>query len=285
MTGKLSLATGITIALATCAFALRHDPGESECRAPGAMLAVAPDTTAELRLALNVPAYRLDVVEHGTVTRTIAVAVGMPKYRTPLGTYRIDYAIWNPWWIPPDSWWARNEHREPPGWANPTGRVKLHVTGLVFLHGTPLEQSLGSAASHACVRMTNADAIALARLVHAYAGPALPPGTLDSLESDTSRTRTVALTRTVPIDIVYRIAEVGTGELRLYPDVYRRVGSSAGDIAREAIVALLGAGVDTTGLRTDRLTVLARASRRAAVRLAIDSLFAPERTVAEVPAR
>ena len=113
MTGKLSLATGITIALATCAFALRHDPGESECRAPGAMLAVAPDTTAELRLALNVPAYRLDVVEHGTVTRTIAVAVGMPKYRTPLGTYRIDYAIWNPWWIPPDSWWARNEHREP----------------------------------------------------------------------------------------------------------------------------------------------------------------------------
>jgi hypothetical protein len=251
MTGKLSLATGITIALATCAFALRHDPGESECRAPGAMLAVAPDTTAELRLALNVPAYRLDVVEHGTVTRTIAVAVGMPKYRTPLGTYRIDYAIWNPWWIPPDSWWARNEHREPPGWANPTGRVKLHVTGLVFLHGTPLEH----------------------------------PGTLDSLESDTSRTRTVALTRTVPIDIVYRIAEVGTGELRLHPDVYRRVGSSAGDIAREAIVALLGAGVDTTGLRTDRLTVLARASRRAAVRLAIDSLFAPERTVAEVPAR
>jgi hypothetical protein len=132
--------------------------------------------------------------------------------------------------------------------------------------------------------MTNADAIALARLVHAYAGPAPPPGTLDSLESDTSRTRTVALTRTVPIDIVYRIAEVGAADLRLYPDVYRRVGPS-GEVAREAIVALLDAGVDTTGLRTDRLVELARAARRAAVRLPIDSLFAPERTVAEMPAR
>jgi len=281
MTGKRSLATGITIALATCAFALRTDRGESECREPTAAIRAASDTTAELRLALNVPAFRLDVVERGVVTRSIAVAVGMPKYRTPIGQYRIDYAIWNPWWIPPDSWWARNEHREPPGWANPTGRVKLHVTGLVFLHGTPLEQSLGSAASHACVRMTNADAIALARTVHAYAGPALPPATLDTLEADTSRTRTIALARTVPIDIVYRIAEVGAGALRLYPDVYRRVGPSVGDVEREAIVTLLGAGVDTAGLRSDRLHALARASRRAAVQLPLDSLFAPERTVVE----
>lgn len=285
MTGKLSLATGITIALATCALALRYDPGESECRAPTVAIAPAPDTTTELRLALNVPAFRLDVIEHGVVTRSIAVAVGMPKYKTPIGHYRIDYAIWNPWWIPPDSWWARKEHREPPGWANPTGRVKLHVTGLVFLHGTPLEQSLKSAGSHACVRMTNADAIALARTVHAYAGPELPPGTLDALEADTSRTRTIALARTVPIDIVYQIAEVRADELRLYPDVYRRVGSSVSDVEREAIVTLLGAGVDTTGLRADRLHALARASRRATVRLPIDSLFVAERTVAAAPGR
>ena len=188
MTGKLSLATGITIALATCAVALRSGRGAAECSESTVSIAAARDTSAELRLVLNVPAFRLDVVEYGAVTRSIPVAVGMRQYKTPIGSYRVDYAVWNPWWIPPDSWWARNEHREPPGWANPTGRVKLHVTGLVFLHGTPLEQTLGSAASHACVRMTNADAIALARLVHDYAGPSLPAGTLDSLESDTSRT-------------------------------------------------------------------------------------------------
>ena len=285
MTGKLSLATGITIALATCAVGLRSGRGAAECSESTVSIAAARDTSAELRLVLNVPAFRLDVVEYGAVTRSIPVAVGMRQYKTPIGSYRVDYAVWNPWWIPPDSWWARNEHREPPGWANPTGRVKLHVTGLVFLHGTPLEQTLGSAASHACVRMTNADAIALARLVHDYAGPSLPAGTLDSLESDTSRTRTIALARTVPIDIVYRIAEVGAGELRLHPDVYRRVGSAVGDVEREAIATLLGAGVDTTGLRADRLRALARASRRAAVRLPIDSLFLRARGIADAPVR
>ena len=218
MTTKVKLAAAITIALATCAIALRKDAAEAERLTAPAAFGSPRDTTAELRLALNVPAYRLDVMEGGMVTRSARVAVGQPRYRTPLGHFRVDYVIWNPWWIPPDSWWARKERPTAPGWSNPVGRVKLHVTGLVFLHGTPLEESLGSAASHACVRMSNADAIALARTVHAYAGPALDPQILDALEDDTSRTRTLGLTRAVPIDIVYRIAEVDSRELRLYPD-------------------------------------------------------------------
>ena len=285
MSPKLRLVGGITLALATCAIALRIDGADGECRAPGPAVSPAPDTTAELRLALNVPAFRLDVIERGTVAGSIRVAVGQPRYRTPLGHFRVDYVIWNPWWIPPDSWWARKERPAPPGWMNPTGRVKLHVTGLVFLHGTPLEESLGSAASHSCVRMSNADAIALARMVHASAGPGLGRFTLDSLEADTARTRTIVLTRSVPIDIVYRIAEADASELRLHPDVYRRVASSVADVEREAIAALLGAGVDTTGLRAERLRELARASRRAAVRLPVDSLFIGPRAATTLPGR
>jgi murein L,D-transpeptidase YcbB/YkuD len=280
MTTRTGVAVGIAIALATCAVIRPRDPVEAECRTAEVVVNPARDTSAELRLALNVPAFRLDVIERGAVTRSIRVAVGQPKYRTPIGRFRLDYVIWNPWWIPPDSWWARKERPRAPGWSNPVGRVKLHVTGLVFLHGTPLEESLGSAASHACVRMSNADAIALARTVHAYAGPALAPQTLDDLEADTSRTRTIVLSRSVPIDIVYRIAEADHRELRLYPDVYRRVASSVGDIEREAIVALMRAGMDTTGLRADRLHELALGSRRVEARLPIDSLFVPARTVA-----
>jgi hypothetical protein len=115
---------------------------------------------------LIVPAYRLDVIEQGVVTRSISVAVGQPRYPTPLGHFRIDYVVWNPWWRPPASDRAWKERPQAPGWQNPVGRVKLHVTGLVFLHGTPLVESRGTAASHACVRMSNEDAIALARLVH-----------------------------------------------------------------------------------------------------------------------
>jgi murein L,D-transpeptidase YcbB/YkuD len=285
MTARAHLAAGIAIALATCAMASGSERADGECRGPDPAVHPAPDTTPDLRLVLNVPAFRLDVIERGVVTRYMRVAVGQPRFRTPIGRFRVGYTIWNPWWIPPDSWWARKERPQPPGWANPTGRVKLHVTGLVFLHGTPLEESIGSAASHACVRMTNADAIALARTVHAYAGPGLGPLTLDSLEADTARTRTIALTRSVPIDIVYRIAEVDERELRLHPDVYRRVASSVAEVEREAIAALLGAGLDTTGLRAERLHELARASRRSAVRTPIDSLLVLRRATAVLSGR
>lgn len=130
---------------------------------------------------LNIPAYRLEVMEHGVVTRTFRVAVGLRKYPTPIGTYSIDYVVWNPWWYPPNTPWARKERPARPAWNNPVGRVKLHVTGLVFLHGTALEQSLGIAASHACVRLSNREAMALARLVHHRASPTLAATTLDSL--------------------------------------------------------------------------------------------------------
>lgn len=285
MTPKGYVATTITIALATCAVGVWRSATETECGSSDPGIALAGDTTADLRLALNVPAFRLDVIERGTVTRSIRVAVGQPGFRTPLGHFRIDYVVWNPWWIPPDSWWARKEKPQAPGWSNPVGRVKLNVTGLVFLHGTPLEESLGSAASHACVRMSNADAVALARTVHAHAGPPLPPQTLDLLEADTSRTRTLGLARAVPIDIVYRIAEVDARELRLFPDVYRRVASSTGDVQREAVEALLRAGIDTTGLQAERLRELASASRRAGVRVPLDSLFVPPAAAATIPDR
>lgn len=42
--------------------------------------------------------------------------------------------MWNAWWRPTESDWARKERPTAPGWDNPVGRVKLHVTGLVFLH-------------------------------------------------------------------------------------------------------------------------------------------------------
>ena len=227
------------------------------------------------------PAYRLDVVERDTVTRSISVAVGQPRFPTPRGHFRIDYVVWNPWWHPPPSEWARNERPQPPGWQNPVGRVKLHVTGLVFLHGTPLEASRGTAASHACVRMSNDDAIALARVVHDYAGPTLSPATIDSLVADTSRTRTLMLARSVPVDVEYQLAEVRRDDVAAYPDVYGLRGSGIQSRESEVVRALLRAKLDTAGLRGDSVRALARASRRAAARIPVAHLFVPRPSVAE----
>jgi len=249
----------------------------SECSSVAGPGTVPSDTSPDLRLLLNVPAYRLDVVERGSLTRSIPVAVGQPKYRTPLGHFRIDYVVWNPWWRPPASDWARKERPQAPGWSNPVGRVKLHVTGLVFLHGTPNEGSLGTAASHACVRMSNADAIALARVVHSHAGPTLSPGLLDELVEDTARTRTLVLSRAVPVDIVYTLAEVRDTNLVLYVDVYRYAGTKVPPVEVEAMRALRRLRGDTATIDVTRVRALVQAARRATVRLPLDSLFVRDR--------
>jgi hypothetical protein len=76
-----------------------------------------------IELQINVPAYRLDVYERATRARGFRVAVGMPEYPTPTGSFEISRLTWNPWWVPPDREWARGETVTPPGPANPMGRV------------------------------------------------------------------------------------------------------------------------------------------------------------------
>lgn len=280
MRARHKLTTGLTLAVAISIGGWkardawpRVDPEPVECTSAGEPTPPPVDTSPDLRIVLNVPAFRLDVVEQGTVTRSITVAVGQPKYRTPLGHFRIDYAVWNPWWRPPASDWARKERPKAPGWSNPVGRVKLHVTGLVFMHGTPLEGSLGTAASHACVRMSNADAIELARLVHSRAGPPTAPTLLDELIADTSRTRALVLSRTIPADIDYRLAEVRDEDLVLYFDVYGYAGTRVPSTEEQAIRVLRDLRDDAAPIRLVRLHALARAARRSTVRLPLDSLF------------
>ena len=197
----------------------------------------AGPTPPPLRLRLNIPAFELEVWEQGAPLRTVRVAVGMPRWPTRPGSFAVSRAVWNPWWQPPPSDWARGEALTPPGPRNPMGRVKLFYDGLYFLHGTPSVHSLGTAASHGCVRMANEDAIALARLVHRHGSPEVPASLLDTLEAHPSRTRAVPLSRPVPIEIVYELAAVRAGALRLYPDPY----GWGRDAARAHAVAALAA--------------------------------------------
>lgn len=60
----------------------------------------------QMRIATNIPAYRLDVYVDDSLVRSMPVAPGMPGFRTPRGEFAISSVEWNPWWIPPDSPWA-----------------------------------------------------------------------------------------------------------------------------------------------------------------------------------
>jgi hypothetical protein len=91
--------------------------------------------------------------------RKFGVATGQAVYPTPTGTFSIVDMQLNPWWLPPDSPWAKGKKPIPPGPGNPLGTrwMGLSAPG-VGIHGTPDDASIGYSASHGCIRMHIPDA-------------------------------------------------------------------------------------------------------------------------------
>jgi lipoprotein-anchoring transpeptidase ErfK/SrfK len=98
--------------------------------------------------------HRLYLYRGSQFRRTFGVAVGMPQYPTPLGSFTIVSKQRNPWWYPPDSAWAAGASPIPPGPGNPLGTRWMGLSrGGVGIHGTPDSASIGYSASHGCIRM------------------------------------------------------------------------------------------------------------------------------------
>ena len=224
---------------------------------------------ADLRLVVNLPAYRLDALAGDAPVTTVRVAIGSRQYRTPVGRFAVTEITWNPWWYPPDSEWARLDTVTPPCPANPMGVVKLGFGNGYFIHGTPAPASIGSAASHGCVRADNGDAQALAELIVRHADPDRLPAVRDWAAAKV--TRRLALARPVPLEIRYELAEVRGDSLHLYPDVYGRAPAAAAR-ALIAMRALAAAGVNTQRVEMLKLEQLIFQSRRAAVTIAVADL-------------
>ena len=91
--------------------------------------------------------------------RTFRIAVGTNDHPTPRGLFRIVQKQRNPTWIPPDSPWAKGLGPIPPGPGNPLGTRWMGTSAsAVGIHGTPASSSIGTAASHGCIRMYIRDA-------------------------------------------------------------------------------------------------------------------------------
>jgi murein L,D-transpeptidase YcbB/YkuD len=227
---------------------------------------VAPQS---LRIVINLPAYRLEAFVGDSLVKTVAIAPGMPRYRTPRGSFEITRVEWNPWWIPPKSPWAAKEKITPPGPGNPMGKVKLNFDALYFVHGSPVESSIGTAASHGCVRVKNADAVELARLVHRFGSPTLNANDVDRLAGDTA-TRVVMLENPIPIELRYDVDEVRESRAMVYRDIY---GLATRSMRDEVYAALAAHGIDTARVDETRVRALVRSIPRTGRSTPIDSLM------------
>ena len=134
-----------------------------------------PRTLHELTVDVDLSTRRLVVRVDGRQAGSYEIAVGKPEYQTPKGTYKLSRVVWNPSWVPPDEAWADTAEKKEPGEkGNPMGRVKILFDEQLYIHGTADKASLGEPVSHGCIRMSNANAMKLARLVMEYGGASKP---------------------------------------------------------------------------------------------------------------
>jgi hypothetical protein len=102
------------------------------------------------------------------IVRTYRVAVGAAGYDTPRGMHRVLSKERNPTWHVPNRPWAGNLAGQtiPPGDPrNPLKAAFISLGGGVGFHGTADLASIGTAASHGCIRMTVPDVLSLYRQV------------------------------------------------------------------------------------------------------------------------
>jgi len=135
---------------------------------------VAPEvTTAEVAssyptyLTLDRATYTLRFWKNLKLSRTYTVAVGQEGLETPEGLYHIQDKQVEPTWHVPNSAWAGSLAGEsiPPGPSNPLKARWMGIFEGAGIHGTEETSSLGTAASHGCVRMAIADVEELYDLV------------------------------------------------------------------------------------------------------------------------
>jgi len=126
-------------------------------------------TTAEVAdeyptyLVVDRSNFTLTLYEDLKPVKTYTVAIGAQGFDTPTGLYSIQNKQVDPVWSVPDSDWAGSLAGQtiPPGPDNPLKARWMGIYDGAGIHGTDDTGSLGSAASHGCVRMAVPDVIEL----------------------------------------------------------------------------------------------------------------------------
>jgi hypothetical protein len=118
----------------------------------------------ETVVTIDRSSFRLRLFKRLRYVKYYGVAVGQPAYPTPGGRYSVTNKAVNPAWSAPDRPWAgayRNEVVAGGSAENPLKARWLGIVGGVGIHGTAAEYSIGTRASHGCIRMRVADVIDL----------------------------------------------------------------------------------------------------------------------------
>ena len=98
------------------------------------------------------------------LAKTYRVGIGALGFETPAGIYEVESKAANPAWYVPNKKWAGDLAGKVIPGNDPDNPIKARWMGFwdgAGIHGTADEASIGTAASHGCIRMTVRDVVDL----------------------------------------------------------------------------------------------------------------------------
>ena len=119
------------------------------------------ESSFKTAIIVSISERRIRLYKGGKLVKTYRCAPGLPQFPTPTGDFEIRSKQHMAPWINPGSDWAKNMPRIIPGGpGNPMGinKIGINASG-IFFHGIPPNEysSIGTAASHGCMRMMPRD--------------------------------------------------------------------------------------------------------------------------------
>ncbi len=115
-------------------------------------------------IIVNRGAFQLSFYKNLKLHKTYGIAVGQVGLETPAGLYNIANKAVNPAWSVPNSDWAGSLAGQVIPGGTPQNPLKARWMGIydgAGIHGTDATGSIGTAASHGCIRMLIPDVIEL----------------------------------------------------------------------------------------------------------------------------
>jgi len=192
-----------------------------------AMLPGPNAVPTDTRVVVNIPAFRMDLFQDGTLVKSYKIGIGYPEFPLPQGLRKAQTVIFNPTWTPPDSPWVADMKNVTPGETvkpgdknNPLGPIKIPIGLPSLIHGGKSPARLGKFASHGCVGLTNAQIKDFAALLSKASNTGLSDQTIGSYLQDKEQTQTVKLNQEVPVELRYETIVIEDGKLHIYKDVY-----------------------------------------------------------------
>jgi lipoprotein-anchoring transpeptidase ErfK/SrfK len=142
-----------------------NDPGRSRHIRVPVSRTPAKVTTSQLSaqypaiITVDRSGFTLRLWRNLKLARSYQIAVGQAGLETPAGLYHIQDKEVNPSWHVPNSAWAGSLAGQtiPPGPQDPIKARWMGIFNGAGIHGTDELSSLGSAASHGCIRMAIPD--------------------------------------------------------------------------------------------------------------------------------